>query len=367
MAYNPLQYLTQNQPNTFAMLSQVGRSLGEGRQRQMELARQAKQREVGAGLLKMLGPEGVGAEGFNISKFASQLPYADEFTQKFGQGLIEQEFKPAGAMSATEKRFLEQAKMPGLRLEIEATGDKIKATPVENVEEIERLKRQYDSLVSRYNIAAGNTGLYWGEGNTWDNQLTKDINQKLKVAKGELDLETGEQALKKGEQSMQIAQEGRYDKVLSQWSKVNKKPIEIANTIQAAKSFVGNAKNNPVMAKNLLFAVSRLGSNEAVNESDLSIMVGGNLSDEARAWFDKKFGSGAKVPEKAVEDAIQTLNATEANWMPKFYKAVGAGVTRLKGVDFEGTDEQAEEFLTGYLARKKVNKASLKEEFFGGK
>ena len=60
MAYNPLQYLTQNQPNTFAMLSQVGRSLGEGRRRQMELARQAEQREAGqraAGNLGLLAQD----------------------------------------------------------------------------------------------------------------------------------------------------------------------------------------------------------------------------------------------------------------------------------------------------------------------
>ena len=365
MAYNPLQYLTQNQPNTFAMLSQVGRSLGEGRQRQMELARQAKQREVGAGLLKMLGPEGVGAEGFNISKFASQLPYADEFTQKFGQGLIEQQFKPAGAMSTTEWKAMQRQKQKLMAPEIRSLAEQIEIT--EDTEELKALIKQYDSMVLDYNYLAPEARDMWGTAQTYQSKLDDRINQKLKVAKGELDLETGKQALKKGEQSMQIAQEGRYDKVLSQWSKVNKKPIEIANTIQATKSFVGNAKNNPVMAKNLLYSVSRLGSNEAVNDSELSIMVGGNLSDEARAWFDKKFGSGAKVPEKAVEDAIQTLNATESNWMPRFYKAVGAGVDRLRGVDFEGTDEQAEEFLTGYLARKKVNKASLKEEFFGGK
>ena len=55
MAYNPLQYLTQNQPNTFAMLSQVGRSLGEGRRRQLELSRQADQEAAGQRAAKKLG------------------------------------------------------------------------------------------------------------------------------------------------------------------------------------------------------------------------------------------------------------------------------------------------------------------------
>ena len=358
MAYNPLQYLTQNQPNTFAMLSQVGRSLGEGRRRQLELSRQAEQRKAGAKALGMLGPEGLGAEGFDMQGFTSGLVEADPFSQGLGRSLLQQQFKPAGAMSVTELNNIKLAKQGELEPLINEKYAQIQQE--QDPAKLATLTQEYDSLIRDYNQNAIRGSLEWGKAATYQRQQSDAVKAKLGIQKDELALKTGEQALKKGEQGMQIAQEGRYDKVLSQWSKVNKKPIEIANTIQAAKSFVGNAKNNAVMAKNLLFAVSRLGSNEAVTADDLDIMIAGNLSDEARAYFDKKFGSGARVPEKAVDEAIQTLNSTESNWMPRFYKAVGAGVDRLRSVDFKGTDEQAEQFLTGYLARPK---AMTKQQF----
>jgi hypothetical protein len=331
----------------------------------MELARQAKQREVGAGLLKMLGPEGVEAEDFDIGAFAGGLVEADPFTQRLGQSLLQQQFKPAGAMSATEKRFLEQAKMPGLRLQIEATGDKIKATPVVNVEEIERLKRQYDSLVSRYNIAAGNTGLYWGEGNTWDNQLTKDINQKLDVAKTELALRKGDIDIEKGKLGLTESQQKLEQNLISEYQKTNKQTMDDYRALDKAFMFVEEArKGNPTAAKNLVAAVSRVGSPEALSDNELNIMLSGNVSEKADAWLEKYFKGGSTIGPQDVENAIAQLNSLRPDLLKNLNKSLDFGVKVLMQVNPSMSENDARRRLGGSLADEKgMTKADIMKKY----
>ena len=176
MAYNPLQYLTQNQPNTFAMLSQVGRSLGEGRRRQMELARQAEQREVGAGLLQMLGPEGVEAEDFDIGAFAGGLVEADPFTQRLGQSLLQQQFKPAGAVSVTELNAIKIARQEALEPLINAKLAEIQQE--QDPAKLATLTQEYDSLIRDYNQNAIRSSLEWGRAATYQRQQSDAVKEK---------------------------------------------------------------------------------------------------------------------------------------------------------------------------------------------
>ena len=123
-----------------------------------------------------------------------------------------------------------------------------------------------------------------------------------------------EEARKQGKFGMDQGKFGQdkqkiADQDIDKWRSNN---VAIANLqkLDNIASFAEEAKRgNPVAIKNLIAATSRLGSNEALSDSELQLMLSGNIGDKFDAVVNRFIGTGTVFSAKDVNSAIKTLNS----------------------------------------------------------
>ncbi len=152
-------------------------------------------------------------------------------------------------------------------------------------------------------------------GRTYSSPIKAKFDKLLKAQSAKLaqtkDERAGEQfAQKKEEFRYRVSEDAEKDmqEAVKTWKADNKMIVDRAKTVPMLEGFIDEAlAGNPVASKNLIAGVSRLGSNEALSDSELNIMLSGNISDQTNQMMEKLFGSGATVGKEDVKNAIATL------------------------------------------------------------
>jgi hypothetical protein len=137
-----------------------------------------------------------------------------------------------------------------------------------------------------------------------------DIQDQM-MKKGEFGMKQG----KFGQEKQKIA-----DQDIAKWRANN---VAVANLLKLDNiaSFAEQAKQgNPVAIKNLIAATSRLGSNEALSDSELQLMLSGNIGDKFDAVINRFVGTGTVFSSKDVNSAIKTLNSFANKNLEKYRK-----------------------------------------------
>jgi hypothetical protein len=134
-----------------------------------------------------------------------------------------------------------------------------------------------------------------------------------------------DQIMKKGEFGMKQGKFGQEkqkiaDQDIAKW-RTNNIPVANLQKLDNIASFAEEAKlGNPVAIKNLIAATSRLGSNEALSDSELQLMLSGNIGDKFDAVVNRFIGTGTVFSAKDVNSAIRTLNSFAKTNLEKYKK-----------------------------------------------
>ena len=134
-----------------------------------------------------------------------------------------------------------------------------------------------------------------------------------------------EEARKQGKFGMDQSKFGQdkqkiADQDIDKWRSNN---VAVANLqkLDNIASFAEEAKlGNPVAIKNLIAATTRLGSNEALSDSELQLMLSGNIGDKFDAVVNRFIGTGTVFSAKDVNSAIKTLNSFAKKNLGKYKK-----------------------------------------------
>jgi hypothetical protein len=85
--------------------------------------------------------------------------------------------------------------------------------------------------------------------------------------------------------------------------------IDVLKNIPKIRTFANQAKKgNQVGFQNLLKSVSRMGSNEALSDSERDALKSGNLGDQFQAFFNRMFGSGVDASPKDVTALLALID-----------------------------------------------------------
>jgi len=338
MAYNPLQYLTQNQPNTFAMLSQVGRSLGEGRRRQLELSRQADQEAAGQRAAEKLGLlaqdlsgqratgglTGQGAAG-NLELLTKAEP---QFTPEI-QGQFYQDALASGQGGLLLGEY-------GRLTDVDAPVDYTRigqliglmdglATDYANSQdpaEKRKIMAQYDQYNTEYAIL--------NKGETYNSQ---NFKRGYESQKSQSEAAEAQSKAELAEAKQKENYVNYVDAALKQAYDRNKKGIEKAID---AINFAGQARDNIIIAlrdgggndaivQQITTGLKKIQDPaSAVMEGEARAMLGSSLAAEIRRGFE------ALKPLIKEGDAKAAENKAQATDIYKFVKAYNALLPSLK-------------------------------------
>lgn len=108
-------------------------------------------------------------------------------------------------------------------------------------------------------------------------------------------------------------QQGDVEGAVKDWRNNN---IVIGNLskLKNIQSFANQAKQGNAMAiKNLIAATSRLGSNEALSDSELQLMLSGDIGTKFDSMINNFLGTGTIFSSKDVNNAIKLLNDYAVN------------------------------------------------------
>ena len=111
-------------------------------------------------------------------------------------------------------------------------------------------------------------------------------------------------------------------------------------------------------------AVSRVGSPEALSDSELNIMLSGNVSEKADAWLEKYFKGGSTIGPQDVENAIAQLNSLRPDLLKNLNKSLDFGVKVLMKVNPNMSEDDARRRLGGYRDDEKIKtKADIMKKY----
>ena len=127
-------------------------------------------------------------------------------------------------------------------------------------------------------------------------------------------------------------QQGDVEKAIKTW-RTDNVIIQNLSKLENIASFAEEAKaGNPVAIKNLIAATSRLGSNEALSDSELQLMLTQNVGDQFDTLINRLVGTGTVFSAKDVNSAIKTLQSFAKSNLEKYKK-----LARGKAVDLSKT------------------------------
>ncbi len=104
--------------------------------------------------------------------------------------------------------------------------------------------------------------------------------------------------------------------------------IDVLKNIPKIRTFANQAKKgSQVGFQNLLKSVSRMGSNEALSDSERSALKSGNLGDQFQAFFNRMFGSGVDASPKDVTALLALID----DMMPRLMGQMNANYQAEEG------------------------------------
>jgi len=172
---------------------------------------------------------------------------------------------------------------------------------------------------------------------------TKDVRDQEKFAQS------------KEEFRYRVSEDSEKDmqEAVKVWKADNKMIVDRAKTVPMLEGFIDEAlAGNPVASKNLIAGVSRLGSNEALSDSELNIMLSGNISDQTNQMMEKLFGSGATVGKEDVKNAIATLRGLKPKINSHLNWATVQGLDNLRTTVKGYKDQEIVNLMTSGLKPK---------------
>lgn len=232
------------------------------------------------------GLSGALASGAPRQEVLSKLAYVDPVRAGQEMGVFS---SSTNRLTETDKKELQRNKASEYIAEGTQVGNsiisKLQKDPNSDVSaEFARL-RELDSLVW---MATGS-------------HLPKDVFQLLE---NEMKLNSNARAQSKEGRE----QQGNVEKAISTWRK-NNIVIENLSKLKNISSFAEQAKLGNAMAiKNLIASTSRLGSNEALSDSELQLMLSGDVGTQFDSLINKYLGTGTIFSAKDVNNAIKVLN-----------------------------------------------------------
>ena len=237
------------------------------------------------------------ASGAPRGEVLSQLAYVDPLMAGREMGMFK---TGAGRETDAQRQQKRLADAGPLRMEAVALANKIRQSLSDPDYDPQDDFGKYKLLESEYFTASN--------GKKLDVDLFTLTEEARKQGKFGMDQE------KLGQERQQIA-----DQDISKWRSENV-VVENLKKLDNISSFAEQAKQgNPVAIKNLIAATSRLGSNEALSDSELQLMLTGNVGDKLEATINRLVGTGTIFSAKDVDSAIKTLNSF-ANKNIKKYK-----------------------------------------------
>lgn len=309
---NPLDLIARpQQPDYFNQLSMLGGNIAKQRQLQRQQAADAR-------ALAMFGADGIqpGME----SQFLQEATQASPFVQ----GLANRQYGVEKGLTAYQQQQVDAtARRQQLRIELNNIVSQMATADEAQMPALEAL---YEEKVTEHNTLPFTASHQLWRGSPTEvrqMQAAKEMRTQKEFEMGQRKDELG---LRSGEQALQT-------QAADQWLQVNKPIVDMANTIDKVSSFIGQAaEGNPIAVKNLIAATSRMGSNEALSDGELKIMLAGDISSTTQAWINKMFGEGSQIGPQDVRNAIATFNSVLGRYKPQFEQAVGYGVKKY-GLD----------------------------------
>lgn len=165
-------------------------------------------------------------------------------------------------------------------------------------------------------------------------RLGQEIRQKMAEKKHEL----SEEKFK-----FDVSEEDEQDlKVDVKDSTRNLKAFsEMAMLANKATDFIELAlQGNPVASKNLMAATSRLASNEALSDTELTLVLSGNLKDVLDREWNKLAGTGAKIDLASVKAAAQQVQNLRSKWTSNLDKKLKKVTKRIAKANPKYTEEE---------------------------
>jgi len=140
----------------------------------------------------------------------------------------------------------------------------------------------------------------------YDSKTGEDLKSSL------FDLEN--QMTKRKELGLKMQKEGRdqtafKQKTIDRFRKDWTSTIDVLKNIPKIRTFANQAKKgSQVGFQNLLKSVSRMGSNEALSDSERESLASGNIVDRLEAMFSRLGGTGVSASKKDVSNLLSLID-----------------------------------------------------------
>ena len=122
--------------------------------------------------------------------------------------------------------------------------------------------------------------------------------------------------IKAQEKKGSLEQAKSLDSAINNWKKDNTKELETIKNAHKLRVFAEEAgRGNPVAIKNLMAASSKLGSDEALSDKEMEILVAGDIDAKWQSLINKAFGTGSSFGPDDVRNAISMVNRAMAKIM----------------------------------------------------
>lgn len=211
-----------------------------------------------------------------------------------------------------------------------------------NDEQLPKLQAEYNSLVIEHDsIPFLSSDMRW-KGSPSERMALEKAKEARNVAKESREEGAYTLTQAKGNQEVLFRE-------VDNWQKTNKNAVENMDKLNKISVHIPQAKaGNPQAGKNLVAMMSRMGSNEALSDSELALMLSSNMEDKLKGMYEKFIKGGSSVTQADVENAIKLYNSLINEAKGNFDESLNFGVSRLKkrGIDNE---EEARRLLVGSL------------------
>ena len=227
------------------------------------------------------------AGGAPRSEVLSQLAYVDPMMAGREMGM----FKTGASRETDAQRQQKRLADAGpLRMEAVALANKIRQSLSDPDYDPQEDFGKYKLLESEYFTASN--------GKKLDVDLFTLTEEARKQGKFGMDQE------KLGMDKTEFKQK-TIDRFRKEWVST----IDVLKNIPKIRTFANQAKKgSQVGFQNLLKSVSRMGSNEALSDSERDALKSGNLGDQFQAFFNRMFGSGVDASPKDVTALLALID-----------------------------------------------------------
>jgi len=321
--YNPLPQL-MNRPQGMQGLAMLGGALSNiQRQKQAQAQQQATGQALGS-----LATYGM--EDQEKAQALSQLAEANP--QMFMQY---QQMQNINSSRGRDTQYNEQ------ELQYKQQLNQLERAIVQaNDEDLESLFVQYDDIVSRHNSLPHMTEAKMWKGSP--SQLMNKRKEDQNLKRQGLELKKEQWGLDKQIKNLGLKtnQQDAIYKISDKWRSVNKTRLGTLETIKKIENFIPEAKKgNTTARKNLIASISRLGSDEALSDGELNIMLAQDIESKLEG-FKEMFGDGnRKITSKDVENAIKLYNTVKEQSSQYLDDEISRGARRMSKY---GVDDEAE-------------------------